>query len=286
MKSIMSPEPPTNDLLRQMMLQLSPAKTSQSLSQQVAGLSQAQQQLVISSAKLLKMGMAMQSKPISWASLIQQFYPNLGSNIKSIIAAVLQESDPKDVVGLQRSTVKADAQAEFLEGYASKLKPAELAGTQRDMQSHNPVDYSDAYPEQDKNKAFLNKLAMSESSGDPNAEITIKDGRKFTGALQFGAARLADYKTASGKHFTQDEFKADSALQDKVAAWHIADIDKAIDALGDKTSQYNRDGLRAVAHLGGKGGMKKYVQLKGSYNPADELGTSLQDYYDKFAVQS
>ena len=233
MKSIMSPEPPTNDLLRQIMLQLGPAETSQSLSRQVAGLSQAQQQLVISSAKLLKMGMAMQSKPISWASLIQQFYPNLGSNIKSIIAAVLQESDPKDVVGLQRSTVKADAQAEFLEGYASKLKPAELAGTQRDMQSHNPVDYSDAYPEQDKNKAFLNKLAMSESSGDPNAEITIKDGRKFTGALQFGAARLADYKTASGKHFTQDEFKADSALQDKVAAWHIADIDKAIDALGE-----------------------------------------------------
>ena len=283
MKSIMSPEPPTNDLLRQMMLQLSPAKTSQSLSQQVAGLSQAQQQLVISSAKLLKMGMAMQSKPISWASLIQQFYPNLGSNIKSIIAAVLQESDPKDVVGLQRSTVKADAQAEFLEGYASKLKPAELAGTQRDMQSHNPVDYSDAYPEQDKNKAFLNKLAMSESSGDPNAEITIKDGRKFTGALQFGAARLADYKTASGKHFTQDEFKADSALQDKVAAWHIADIDKAIDALGDKASQYNRNGLRAVAHLSGKGGMAKYVQSGGTFNPSDELNTSLQDYYDKFS---
>ena len=284
MKSIMSPEPPTNDLLRQMMLQLGPAETSQSLSQQVAGLSQAQQQLVISSAKLLKMGMAMQSKPISWASLIQQFYPNLGSNIKSIIVAVLQESDPKDVVGLQRSTIKENAQAEFLEGYASKLKPAELAGTQRDMQSHNPVDYSDAYPEQDKNKAFLNKLAMSESSGDPNAEITIKDGRKFTGALQFGAARLADYKTASGKHFTQDEFKADSALQNKVAAWHVADIDKAIYALGLNTDGYNRDGPRAVAHLGGKGRMKKYVQSKGSYNPADELGTSLQDYYNKFAV--
>jgi len=162
MKSIMSPEPPTNDLLRQMMLQLSPAKTSQSLSQQVAGLSQAQQQLVISSAKLLKMGMAMQSKPISWASLIQQFYPNLGSNIKSIIAAVLQESDPKDVVGLQRSTVKAEAQAEFLEGYASKLKPAELAGTQRDMQSHNPVDYSDAYPE----------LDLSRFSAAPRARLS------------------------------------------------------------------------------------------------------------------
>ena len=106
------------------------------------------------------------------------------------------------------------------------------------------------------------------------------------GALQFGAARLADYKTATGSSFTQDEFKANTVLQDKVAAWHIADIDKAIDALGDTAWQYNRDGLEQWHILGGKGGMKKYVQSKGSYNPADELGTSLQDYYDKFAVQS
>ena len=69
-------------------------------------------------------------------------------------------------------------------------------------------------------------------------------------------------------------------------AWHAADFDKAIDALGLNTDGYNRDGLCAVAHLGGKGGMAKYVKSKGSYNPADEIGTSLQDYYDKFAVQS
>ena len=29
--------------------------------------------------------------------------------------------------------------------------------------------------------------------------------------------------------------------------------------------------------------MKKFVQSAGKYNPSDELGTSLQDYYDKFA---
>ena len=29
--------------------------------------------------------------------------------------------------------------------------------------------------------------------------------------------------------------------------------------------------------------MKKFVQSKGDYNPADELGTSLQSYYDEFA---
>ena len=90
-------------------------------------------------------------------------------------------------------------------------------------------------------------------------------------------------KKANGSSFTQDEFKADRALQDKVAAWHIADIDKTIDGLGLNTDGYNRDGLRAVAHLGGKGGMRRFVQSAGKYNPSDELGTSLQDYYDKFS---
>ena len=106
------------------------------------------------------------------------------------------------------------------------------------------------------------------------------------GALQVGDARLQDYKKATGSSFTQDEFKANSALQRSVAAWHIADIDKTIDGLGINTDGYDRDGLRAVAHLGGKSGMKKFVRSNGEYNPSDALGTSLQDYYDKFAVQS
>ena len=94
---------------------------------------------------------------------------------------------------------------------------------------------------------------------------------------------MQDYKAAAGKTFTQDQFKADEALQDEVGAWHISDLDKSIDALGDKAATYSRDGLRAVAHLGGKGGMAKFVKSGGKHNPADELGTSLQSYYDKFS---
>ena len=106
------------------------------------------------------------------------------------------------------------------------------------------------------------------------------------GSLQFGAARLGDYKSATGKRFTQDEFKADPALQDKVAQWHFKDIDNAIDALGDAAKGYDRDGLRSVAHLGGKSGMRKFVRSNGDYNPADELGTSLKTYYDKFSSKT
>ena len=130
--------------------------------------------------------------------------------------------------------------------------------------------------------SFLDQLEASESSGKADAEITINDGRRFVGKLQFGKARLQDYQKATDTTFTQDEFIKDTALQDQVAAWHIADLDKAIDALGDAAADYDRDGLRAVAHLGGKSGMKKFVRSKGEYNPADELGTSLQSYYDKF----
>ena len=69
-----------------------------------------------------------------------------------------------------------------------------------------------------------------------------------------------------------------SSLSDR-----FADIDEAIDALGDKASEYSRDGLRAVAHLGGKAGMRKFVRSNGDYNPEDELGSSLKEYYKKFS---
>ena len=105
-----------------------------------------------------------------------------------------------------------------------------------------------------------NKLEASESSGRTDAEITLDDGRKYVGKLQFGEARLKDYQKATGTKFTQAQFKGNSALQDRVAAWHLDDLDQAIDDLGEDAKAYDRDGLRAVAHLSGKIGMKKFVQ--------------------------
>lgn len=130
---------------------------------------------------------------------------------------------------------------------------------------------------------FLSRLKHLESSGDSTAEVTTKDGRRFVGELQFGDARLTDYKKATGKKFTQDEFQSNPSLQEEVATWHIKDLDKAIDSLGNAAKTYSRDGLRAVAHLGGRTGMKKYVQTNGEYNPADDNGTTLQKYYEEFS---
>ncbi|APO86208.1 hypothetical protein [Marivivens sp. JLT3646] len=129
----------------------------------------------------------------------------------------------------------------------------------------------------------MDKLIQSESSDSQRASYTTQDGRSFVGYLQFGEARLNDYKAATGTEFTQDEFINDSELQSRVAAWHIASIDDAIDGMGEPAQRFNRDGLRAAAHLGGITGMKRFVLSDGQYNPSDELGTSLQHYYDRFS---
>ena len=133
------------------------------------------------------------------------------------------------------------------------------------------------------NKTLRNKLEASESSGRSDAEITLDDGRKFVGKLQFGKARLKDYQKATGTSFTQEEFKENLALQDRLASWHLDDLSKAVDELGDAAKGYSKEGLLAVGHLAGKTGLRKFVESKGKYNPSDALGTSAQDYYDKFS---
>ena len=130
-------------------------------------------------------------------------------------------------------------------------------------------------------KSFAMKLKDSESSGKSDAQIKLDDGRKMTGSYQFSDARLKDFMKAEGMEFSTETFKRKPKLQEEVFKWHMKDIDSSIDKL-DKSGTMSRDGLRAVAHLGGKTGMKKFVKTKGKYNPADKFGTKLSDYYNKF----
>ncbi len=221
-------------------------------------------------AKMVQLSMQMRigsgDRSQGYYDLVTTMYSRTDPSKRRLVAEILDQADPLD----------------FEPGQAPKKSKTDTAISFYDRPE---MQIASEEPQQ-MNSDFLERLSQSESSGDSNAEITIADGRRYVGSLQFGDARLQDYKKATGSSFTQDEFKANSALQDRVAAWHIADIDKTIDGLGLNTYGYDRDGLRAVAHLGGKHGMKKFVQTEGEYNPSDELGTSLQDYYDKFAVQS
>ena len=222
----------------------------------------------------------------SYEDLVKQLHRGLRPDLQTIVAMLLEQIDPVEV----REKPKFDRVAAQLSIYDDwNASVSEVTGGIPEITEQNIAEFSAAAgltkeaPEPVQ-LSFLDQLITSESSGKADAEITIKDGRRFVGKLQFGNARLQDYQNATGTTFTQDEFIKDTALQDKVAEWHIADLDKAIDALGDNAADYDRDGLRAVAHLGGKSGMKKFVRSKGEYNPADELGTSLQSYYDKFST--
>jgi hypothetical protein len=256
-------------LLDQLRAILSPASGSpRTLEQRLASLNEIEQKLILQTAQFVHLAMQMRQatndKTMDYADLVQSMYRGMSLDKRQLIAELLNETAPLDFVPTPKPP-RTDTAISFYDRLEMQVASEEPQQTKTD---------------------FLERLTHSESSGDSTAEITIADGRRYVGSLQFGDARLQDYKKATGSSFTQDESKANSTLQAKVAAWHIADIDKTIDGLGINTDGYDRDGLRAVAHLGGKGGMKKFVRSNGEYNPSDELGTSLQDYYDKFAVHS
>jgi len=203
----------------------------------------------------------------SYSDLLQQSYPQVRSDLRTLAVAILDSAAPLPEPKQLKPVTPTPKELALQELYG----PIKAAPTQQPDPLPQPT--SD----------FLERLTASESSGKSDAEITVADGRRFVGKLQFGEARLRDYQRSTGTTFTQDEFKADPALQDKVAAWHFADIDKAIAGLGDAAKGYDKHGLKAVAHLGGVTGMKRFVRSNGEYNPADELGTSLSDYYAKFS---
>ena len=208
----------------------------------------------------------------SYSELLGQAYPQVSSHLKSLAVAILDKE----------AKLPEPQQPRPMRQTPRELALAELYGPISASPSE-PQPQLQPDPQPQTTSDFLRRLTASESSGKSDAEITVADGRRFVGSLQFGEARLRDYQRATGTAFTQDEFKTDPALQDKVAAWHFADIDKAIAGLGDAAKGYDKDGLKGVAHLGGVTGMKRFVRSKGEYNPADELGTSLSDYYAKFS---
>ena len=238
--------------------------------------------LVIQTARMVKTAQSFILKPVkaeSYQMLVDHMYPKLDFMLRNLIAEVLQDADPLPEIEDTRQKQRDAAVQSVVDDYDAFLtvqKKPEI--TDEDIAQYE-AEIQEQYPDN-----FLRQLAQSESSGHKDAEITIKDGRTFTGLYQFGDARLSDYRKATGAKFTTQEFKEDLELQHKVASWHIKDIDKAIDRLGDEAKDYDRNWLRSVAHLGGIDGMKRFVRTKGQYDPKDELGTSLSDYYGKFST--
>jgi hypothetical protein len=139
--------------------------------------------------------------------------------------------------------------------------------------------------------SMLTQLGESESQGSGGYNAQNSEG--FVGKYQFGEDRLTDFRDATGKDFTMEQFKATPALQEEVVQWHQKDISDY--ASGTGLDEYkgqtingvliNDDSIMAMAHLGGKSGMRQFIESGGEYNPADSNGTTLRDYGLKFSGQ-
>lgn len=141
-------------------------------------------------------------------------------------------------------------------------------------------------------------LVQNESGGrwDAQNDAVGAGGRRgHFGRIQFGQARLEEAKAAGAipAGTTVQAFMASPEIQQSAERWHWNDIDQAITANGfDRLVgqpingvPITVEGLRAVAHLGGKDGMRRFVETGGRYNATDENGTSLMDYFARHGGQ-
>lgn len=137
-------------------------------------------------------------------------------------------------------------------------------------------------------------LINSESGGNWRAQndaVGAGGAVGHFGRAQFGQARLQDAANAGAipQGTTPQQFTSSPDLQKKAEAWHFGDIDSFIASNGyDKMVgqtingvPVTVDGMRAVAHLGGTGGLRKFIESGGQYNPSDRNGTSLLAYLQK-----
>jgi len=134
-------------------------------------------------------------------------------------------------------------------------------------------------------------LIQTESGGNFAAsnDATGSSGRKgHFGRVQFGKDRLDDAKRAGAipKDMTPEQFLKDPDAQVNAEKWHFGDIQQNIDKAGltkyigqnVNGTPITRDGIVAMAHLGGFAGAKKFLESGGKYNPADSNGTTLSAY--------
>jgi len=142
-------------------------------------------------------------------------------------------------------------------------------------------------------------LFGAESSNRFNAQNDVRGAggmKGHFGRVQFGRARLQDAAAAGAipAGTTPQQFMDSPELQRAAERWHFSDIDANIKASGiDRMIgqtingvPVTRDGLVAVAHLGGLKGMRLFVETGGRYNPRDANGTSLMTYLSRFVGDS
>ena len=167
---------------------------------------------------------------------------------------------------------------------APGLDPNVVSELKREERRQAPI------PQEVKNLASDPTLIRSESGGNWKAENKARGhGGMYGhfGRAQFGHARLQDAMNAGvvPEGTTPEQFMKNPDLQKATEVWHFGDIskfiaDKGYDRLiGTKINgiPVTEQGMINAAHLGGKGGLQKYLESGGQYNRNDGR-KSLSDY--------
>jgi len=177
---------------------------------------------------------------------------------------------------------------------AKRMKAAKAAqsnGMINPRARSDDPNYSDNFSQYGFANNVPRSLINTESGGNwgaRNNEVGSGGRPGHYGILQFGNARLDDARRAGviPQNMTPEQFMQSRDAQVAAANWHFQDIDNRIRRAGyDRYIGQNIggtpmtwDGMRAMAHLGGFGGLSKFIKSGGRSNPADSFGTSLAAY--------
>ena len=141
---------------------------------------------------------------------------------------------------------------------------------------------------------FRNLMAQSESSGNYGILTDAGGGDMVAGAYQFGDDRIEDFMAATGEKFTREEFLASPELQERAMNWHEQDVvdyvmEKGLDRFFGqeiKGVPVDMSAVVGMAHLGGRKGMRDFLESGGELDKKDKFGTFISDYGRKFSGQS
>jgi len=194
------------------------------------------------------------------AALVMEYYTELGNQLQSVASKKSKKAPP----GIADAAQQTDA---IFDTTAGDTKPP------------TPTD-----------------MEMRESSG-VSTEVSIdpKDGKKYGGLIQMGQARLQDYNEKYGTNFTPDTFaQLPEGEQRKINNWHFRDISTFIrnegldEYVGEEINGtiLTESSLVAIAHLGGKTGLKNYLISGGEKDRKDSNGTYMSKYAKDFADSS
>ena len=189
---LMQPQAERNTTQRSEMLDafrdaLAPLGGSQTLEDKLQALTPSQRDMLLSTAKMVKMAMAGKvaagDYSMGYADLLAQMYGRMDIAKRQLIAELLDETAPLEFV----PQPKPHSVIQLISAFMIVLRCKALSAASKA-----------AMVEQDQrhNSAFLETLLYTRAKAAVIVMLRslLQDGRRYVGALQFGDARLQDYQ--------------------------------------------------------------------------------------------